>query len=166
MNLSERQQRILADMGIPLWARRTGQTAERPVDIDAPISPATPAKDESIELMTELVVVMADTDLNAEQERLFNAMLKVIALTREQVSLIDVDSFSHLDSDALRGKSILLLGLAVAEKMLPEADLHQPRIEEADKVRRIACFSLDDMLQQPLLKASAWQALQQIAKVF
>lgn len=159
MNLSSRQHRILADMGISVWARRSSQT--EPV---APVQEVQPSVKETqaVELNADVVIVTAETKLGQDQERLLDAMLKAVSLNRTVINLLDLETFSSLNTDALAGKTIFLLGNDVAERLLPGSNLHQPQMTQDARGQWIASFSLSDLLENPVLKAAAWQALKQL----
>lgn len=159
MNLSSRQHRILADMGISVWARRSSQT--EPV---VPVREVQPSVQETpaVELNADVVIVMADTRLGQDQERLLDAMLKAVSLNRTVINLLDLETFSSLNTDALAGKTMFLLGNDVAETLLPGSNLHRPQMTQDARGQWIASFSLSDLLENPVLKAAAWQALKQL----
>jgi len=150
MALSQRQHRVLAEMGIPVWERRYQNVpAEMPSIEDASVDelvtedlePAAPA------LQGACVVVIPRLPLPEAEQSLLTAMLRTIALLPEQVDMLDAPSFLRLSSESLQNKATLFLGCA--EQNSSGFSLHSD--------------SLTAMLTEPRRKATAWQALKQLA---
>lgn len=166
MSLSLRQQTILADIGIPVWERREAKHAVQ-------ISPAVGIQETFTEdsAVAELklkgkIVVVVQSMLSSSENTLLQAMLKSIALTPEQVDLLDEKQFSQVSTLSLNDKTVWLLGNILTSDNMADMDLDRPQLSSVNGNRQIACHSLDAMLNEPRLKASAWQALQQLAKTF
>ncbi|MTI64733.1 DNA polymerase III subunit psi [Methylophaga sp.] len=165
MQLSNSQQRILADMGIQRWALRR----EAPVvSHDQSLEPAGEAAAAaiSVDAQTVLLLVMDETRLSDAAQRLLNAMLKAVSLRPEQVTTLSAGDFAQVDTASLANKAVLLLGTAVTAQLVPELSPEQPQPVTLYQARFSACFSLEEMLQRPQNKAAAWRALQQLRIVF
>ncbi len=148
MELTSRQHQVLNNLGVTVWQRR-----DKPV-----VAPASPESEQhaadaaSVDVSGVLLLVMADTQLNDEKQRLLGAMLKSIALTWDQVSLIDRSAITHLSAQTLADKPALLMGDIKTSESLAQ--------------HSYSCPDLEQMLKQPELKASAWQTLKQLKTVF
>lgn len=146
MDLTARQYQVLDDLGISVWQRRNRSPA-------APASVGIqPVDTVSADVSGIMLLVMADTELNDDKQRLLGAMLKSVNLTLEQVSVIERSAFARLSAEALIGKPVLLMGDVSPAELAAQ--------------RCYTCPDLEQMLQQPELKASAWQALKQLKTAF
>jgi DNA polymerase III psi subunit len=165
MQLSNSQQRILADMGIQLWALRRSEpenpqqgAAETPVETEqAAINVAAPVK---------LIVVTQAQAMSEAAQRLFNAMLKAASLTQDQVLSLTSREFEQINTASMANKSVLLLGSEITAELMPDLSPDNPETVSQYQAQFSACFSLEEMLQQPSLKAAAWQALKHLSPVF
>lgn len=165
MQLSNSQQRILADMGIQLWALRRSEpenpqqgAAETPVEIEqSDINVAAPVK---------LIVVTQAQAMSEAAQRLFNAMLKAASLTHDQVLSVTSREFEQINTASMANKSVLLLGSDITAERMPDLSPDNPETVSQYQAQFLACFSLEEMLQQPSLKAAAWQALKHLSPVF
>lgn len=165
MQLSNSQQRILADMGIQLWALRRSESespqqgaAETPVETEqAAINVAAPVK---------LIVVTQAQAMSEAAQRLFNAMLKAASLTHDQVLSVTSREFEQINTASMANKSVLLLGRDITAELMPDLSPDNPETVSQYQAQVLACFSLEEMLHQPSLKAAAWQALKHLSPVF
>ena len=165
MQLSNSQQRILADMGIQLWALRCSEpeipqqrSAETPVETEqAAINVAAPVK---------LIVVTQAQVMSEAAQRLFNAMLKAASLTHDQVLSITSREFEQINTASMANKSVLLLGSDITAELMPDLSPDKPETVSQYQAQFSACFSLEEMLQHPPRKAAAWQALKHLSPVF
>lgn len=165
MQLSSSQQRILADMGIQPWVlRRAESLRSEKSQTTASVKSETAVI--SMAAQTVLLLVMEHTRLSEAGRRLLNAMLKATSLSPEQVMTLSADDFKQIDSALLANKAVLLMGTQVTAQLLPELTPGHPETVNHYQADFSACFSLDEMLHQPPLKASAWRALQQLRNVF
>lgn len=165
MQLSSSQQRILADMGIQPWVLRRaeplrGEEQQTTASVDSEIAVI------SVAAQTMLLLVMENTRLSEAGRRLLNAMLKASSLSPEQVMPLSAEDFKQIDSASLANKAVLLMGTQVTAQLVPELTPSQPETVNHYQAGFSACFSLDEMLHQPSLKANAWRALQQLRNVF
>lgn len=144
MQLTSRQHQVLDDLGITVWKRRE-TSAVKSASVEMEIQPEA-----TVDISGALLLVMADTELNDDKQRLLGAMLKSVALTLEQVSLVDASEFAQLSAQLMTDKLVLLIG----------------NVAEPVSQRCYSCPDLDQMLQQPELKATAWQALKQLKTAF
>lgn len=149
MALSERQHSILAEMGIPVWERRA-VAADTTTPASPLISEDSPSPDvaASMQLSAQCVVVVPSLPLSESEQSLLTAMLKTIALSLNQVDLLDATTFNGLSDDALEHKALWFIGSSVTET--------QHFSVQSD--------SLTDLLAEPKRKANAWQALKQLAR--
>ncbi len=165
MQLSNSQKRILADMGIQLWALRRSEpeipqqrSAETPIETEqAAINVAAPVK---------LIVVTQAQVMSEAAQRLFNAMLKAASLTHDQVLSVTSREFEQINTASMANKSVLLLGRDITAELMPDLSPDIPETVSQYQAQFSACFSLEEMLQQPSLKAAAWQALKHLSPVF
>ena len=165
MQLSNSQQRMLADMGIEAWALRRSEPLVREESQTMPsVEPATAAI--SVGRQHVLLLVMENTRLSETAQRLLNAMLKAVSLDTEQVMVLSAEDFRQIDTTSLANKAVLLMGKAVIAQVAPELTPEQSETLDRYQALVSTCFSLDEMLQQPPCKAAAWQALQQLRTVF
>lgn len=148
-------------MGIQLWALRRSEQQPLPeTNIDtkqAAINVAVPVK---------LIVVMAAAPMSAPAQRLFNAMLKAASLNSDEVLTIAPNEFGKINTATLANKSVLMLGTEVAAELMPDLSPDKPASVTDYQAQFFACFSLEDMLQQPSRKAAAWHALKHLSPVF
>lgn len=151
MQLSRRQQTILADMGIPLWSFRA--VKQQPVSATQQTAGSTvSAAAETPVVTAELVLVLSETSLEQSAQQLLNAMLKAIAYLPEQTTMVTPAQLQTLDVEQLASKNMLLLGHEL------------PAVFDTDSLgqtgfNHVSCCSLDEMLQTPARKAEAWLAL-------
>ena len=160
MALSARQHNLLAEMGIPVWVRRepatqpAEQLEQAPQKTSVVPEPQPMATDSSvtkaIQIEGELLVVVAGLPLQQQEQLLLGAMLKAVSLTPEQVTTLTSEQFARVDAEKIATKPCLLFG--------------EP--SNAQHEQHITIASLSDMLNNPMLKARAWQALKQLSKAF
>lgn len=146
MQLTSRQHHILDDLGITVWQRR-----DKPAVSPAAAEDSSDSGSASVEVGGELLLI-TNSRLDGEKQLLLGAMLKSVALTLEQVTVLNGEQFQQVSAQDLEQKPVLVLGEAVAADAAP-APFY-------------ACPELDQMLQQPRLKASAWQVLKQLKTAF
>lgn len=165
MQLSNSQQRILADMGIQLWALRRSEpehsaqpgtetnidTEQTAVDVAAPV---------------KLIVVTEAQDMSEAAQRLFTAMLKAVSLNPDQALTVSASEFEQINRNTIANKSVLLLGSAITAVLMPDLTPDKPEPVIWYQARMSSCFSLEEMLQQPSRKSAAWQALKQLSALF
>ena len=149
MSLSDRQQSILADMGIPVWERRTQDLTQ---SAKTNLSPVLPEEIVNIRSNSELIVVLETTDLKSAERNLLAAMLKANAIDPEHTDIIKMTDFSSLSADKFVDKTIWFIGVAIAF----------PDDGSQSDVRHIVIAGLDQMLAQPAYKAEAWHAMKQL----
>lgn len=164
MALSDSQQRILADMGIQVWVRRTGPESAG-TSVSAPNSESNEAFID-IEPQTELLMVMETTEMSDEAQRLLNAMIKSLSMDSSQVRTLTVIEYRQVSTSTLAGKNVLLLGRTVSQQILPASGSESSIPVSQQQAQLFACYSLEEMLQQPVCKASVWQALKPLRSVF
>ena len=155
MPLSKRQHFFLAELDIPVWElRETSLSTDAEID-DKSTAYTPPAFD--IDLSPAIWLLMASTEMNGSEARLFDAMLKARKLSRRAVAVIDFQTFAALAGRDTDNKTLLVMG---ETSLMPAAlSLTQPTLIQQNESRGIATYSLQDMLQQPALKATVWQAL-------
>lgn len=155
MPLSKRQHFFLAELDIPVWElRETSLSTDAEID-DKSTAYTPPAFD--IDLSPAIWLLMASTEMNGSEARLFDAMLKARKLSRRAVAVIDFQTFAALAGRDTDNKTLLVMG---ETSLMPAAlSLTQPTLIQQNESRWIATYSLQDMLQQPALKATVWQAL-------
>lgn len=144
MALSQRQYDVLAEMGIPVWERRhTPEQTE--THVSQPTIDKAPKLEgnEEIVLRGRCVVVVPELPLTDSEHKLLTAMLRTISLPVEQIDLLDEKTFQQLGSEGLVNKAVWPVGTE------QQGSLH--------------CDSLKILLAEPQRKASAWQALKQLA---
>lgn len=141
MNITPRQHHVLADLGITVWRRR-----DTPAVASAPVKNS--AAEQSVVEVKGEVLLITNSRLDKEQELLLGAMLKSVDLTLEQVSVLSGEQFQQVSLNDMEYKPLLVLGEAVPTDAVP--------------VPFFSCPDLDQMLQHPNLKASAWQVLKQL----
>ncbi|GEM_PF-1604660 len=165
MQLSTSQQRILADMGIELWALRR---PEAPSPKQPVVRATVDSEQTTIDIAAHiaLVVVTETSTLSEAAQRLFAAMLKAVALKPGQVMTVNSSEFKQINTVGLAGKSVLLLGSTVTEQIMPDLTLDKPEAVSQYRAQFSASYSLEELLQQPSRKASAWQALKQLKSLF
>jgi DNA polymerase III psi subunit len=148
MHISTRQHQILADLGITVWQRRDEQPAW-PAEENS-IADTVPSDD--IEINGALVVVMADIDLDEVKQRLLSAMLKSVGLALEQVTVLSRAQFDKQSVEEWQDIPMLMFGDTVSTEVAASS--------------AYTCPDLQSMLQDPMLKASAWRTLKQLRTVF
>jgi len=160
MQLSERQQQFLAELEIPVWQLRS-TLSQAEVDNNAAKQPQSSL---SIDLSPSVWLLIASAEMDDSEQRLLTAMLKASGLSRQAVAILDVHQFESIASTELTNKTLLLLG--TGNDVMPSAvSPAQPTIIQQADSRWIASYSLKDMLQQPALKATVWQALKLLQTV-
>jgi DNA polymerase III psi subunit len=154
MALSQRQHKVLFDMGIPVWERRcqdvpTESETEQFFAEAAIVEEVVKAKaDTKVILQGRCILVMPSLSLSQSEQSLLAAMLRTVSLLTEQVDLIDESAFQLLEPDSLESKVIWFLGC------------------EAQTDKRYVSLSSDSLralLTEPKRKAIAWEALKQLA---
>lgn len=163
MQLSRSQQQTLADIGIQHWVLRPTTAKARPVE-----TTEQPQAVETIRLDAELrlIVVTQDNVLSASARRLLGAMLKAVSLDPQQVRIVNIREFSQIALPSLSDKAVLLLGDEVSQQNRAALSADVAETVAQAGAGFAACYSLEHMLQQPAAKASAWQALKQLRKLF
>lgn len=163
MQLSRRQQTILADMGIPVWQARA---SKQPTSSAKASTEADKTLAIEVEIQGHLVLVMDSIDLDEPQKRLLSAMLQAAALDESSVTRLTGKQLESLPSATLQDKAVLILGETLAAQYLDDHNLNQPSLQQTESGKRMACYSLSDMLQDSMCKAAVWQALKQLKMAF
>jgi DNA polymerase III psi subunit len=159
MQLSPSQQRILADMGIQVWALRRPEArvaenmAESTTETDVPLEQI------QLDANIRMLLVMEETQLSETAQRLLNAMLKALLFDRQQVAIFSLADFRKLALHSLADRAVLLMGTAVSQQLQPQQSPMASELIEQDKTTYAVCPSLEDMLQKPAAKAAVWQTL-------
>lgn len=154
MQLSQRQQQTLAAMDIPVWQLR--DTTREIVEAVATVETATTA---DVDLSPTVWVVSASTVIDDNEQRLLNAMLKAVGLSRQTVAMLNKEQVKAVAVHEMSNKMILVLG-NLSELMPVAADPAQPeKVKYGADSCWIATYSLREILATPSLKAFVWQAL-------
>lgn len=155
MSLSERQHVFLAELEIPVWQLRATTPSTGIERAQDTAEQETPALD--IDFSPAIWLVMASTQMNDSESRLFDAMLKAVKLNRQAIAVIDYQMFEQLVSGEAENKTLIVMGQS---SITPAAlSVSQPELIQQNDSRWIATYSLQEMLEQPALKATVWQAL-------
>lgn len=146
MELTTEQFSVLSQMGIPVWELRVNnnevvETVTTPADTYA-----------EIDLSASYWLVLPQSDLTHEEQRLLTAMLKAIDLQMTEVAILNKEQVSVMPPSLVTNKRVLFLGLEIINEF------------GGDKAEMIATYTLKQLLADSSLKAHVWQALKRFRR--
>ncbi len=161
MNLSDRQQVILAEMGIPLWqARSNSELLSNEHTLDAV---SMSCEHHTIEFSWAVVVEQAT--LSPEAERLLSSILLSIGLTYQELTLIYCDSSHQISLGSNQKCCVLVFGQQhLSNMVLDEGNIliveeNSSHHTYSDNITLLSFPELTDLIKQPTLKKYVWHSL-------
>lgn len=148
MDLTPRQLSSLSEMGIPVWALRSGSGA-----VSEDLAP-----NEQI-LDVDCFVLIEPDSHNDQRHRLLQAILFSIGLTPDQFVMINSEQLAQLQNTSTEQKVLLVFGESLAQSLWGKSVARGQVVHQIVNVPIIVSFSLNELLLSPDNKALVWQDL-------
>ncbi len=171
--LSSQQLSILHEMGIPVWEERLA-AAEIETGSASIAEPANTPQQKA-EYQSEIrelpesaryFIIVDNSEFSQLEKRLLQAMLRSVNIAMTEVFVLSISDFRDYEaalSLAEQQRLLLLLGDNVASSVIGiNAGLGEHRGQTyrvSDNLEAIVSFSLQQLINTPENKASAWQDL-------
>lgn len=161
MNLSERQQTILAEIGIPIWQRRNNASNEHsilPIDNE-------PFAQERYVIDSKWAILIDQSALTPETERLLAAILVSIGLTFEDVMFIYTQPRVDVVFETKSSCTVIIFGSENMSNVLNTLqkslvfDKNKDHYPYSENVELLSLPSLSELICTPALKQKVWQLL-------